>query len=474
MKILLVPYDNGTYMTFFPQGLGYISRVLEDQGYEVDIWQQDIHHYPPEEIISVIDNGGYEAVGIGLIGGYWQYKMLKKLSDAISKCKTRDKVTYVLAGYGPAPEPEYFLRKMQADVCVLGEGELTAVELFDAIANNKSFENIKGIAYLDDDDQFKRNLLRELIQDVDSIKLPAFNKFPIDVYRLRPSSCAGPTDFVMPVLSGRGCTFRCNFCYRMDSGWRPRGFDSIIEEVNLLREDYGITYIIFNDDLLMTSKPRTIALMEAFIKSNKGKGLQVVWSCNARLNFATPEILKLMREAGCVFNNYGIESFDNEIMKVMKKGLNTKITEEGVKNTFESGIKPGLNMIWGNIGETKRHLDQSVDFLLKWDDGTQKRTIRPVTPYPGSPLYYHAIENGLLDSENPCEDFYERKHVNSDLLAVNFTDLSDGEFHESLCDANKKLINAYHTRNLANEIEVTEDLYSNLNASFRGYRKMES
>ena len=473
MKVLLIPYDNGTYMTFFPQGLAYITAVLEGEGYEVDIWQQDIHHYPAEELTSFIDEGGYGAVGIGLIGGYWQYKMHKQLSAAIDKCKTRDKLTYIIAGYGPSPEPEFFLRKMKADVCVLGEGELTAVELFDAIANNKTFEGIKGTAYLDGE-EYKRNPPRGQIKDVDSIPMPAFDKFPVEVYRLRPSSCAGPTDFVMPVLSGRGCTFKCNFCYRMDTGWRPRGSESIIEEVNYLRTNFGITYIIFNDDLLMTSKPRVIQLMEDFINSNKGKGIQVKWSCNARLNYATPEVLSLMAKAGCVFNNYGIESFNNDIMKVMKKGLNTKMVIDGVRNTYEAGIKPGLNMIWGNIGENVEHLKNSVDFLLEWDDGTQKRTIRPVTPYPGSPLYHHAIRQGLLDSKNPCEDFYEHKHINSDLMAVNLTDLSDNEFYDALCDANKKLLNAYHLRSLEREIKTTENLYGNLDASFRGYRKMES
>ena len=121
-----------------------------------------------------------------------------------------------------------------------------------------------------------------------------------------------------------------------------------------------------------------------------------------------------------------------------------------------------------------RHLDQTVDFLLKYDDGTQKRTIRPVTPYPGSPLYYDAINQGLLDKDNPCEDLYESKHVNSDLLSVNFTDLSDNEFHQALKKANTKLLKAYHDRNYDAEIKATSNLYDNLDANFRGYRKMES
>ena len=111
----------------------------------------------------------------------------------------------------------------------------------------------------------------------------------------------------------------------------------------------------------------------------------------------------------------------------------------------------------------------AVEFLLKYEDCTQIRTIRPVTPYPGSPLYYYAIRKGFLKD---CEDFYENKHVNSDLLAVNFTDLSDDEFHKCLLDANTKLINNYFRKQASDNIEQAERLYLSKDSSFRGFRQM--
>jgi hypothetical protein len=92
-----------------------------------------------------------------------------------------------------------------------------------------------------------------------------------------------------------------------------------------------------------------------------------------------------------------------------------------------------------------------------------------VTPYPGSPLYYYAIEKGLLKD---CEDFYENKHVNSDLLTVNFTDLNDGEFHMSLYEANKKLLANYYQKKLANSIDECKKLYIERDTSFRGFRQV--
>ena len=108
--------------------------------------------------------------------------------------------------------------------------------------------------------------------------------------------------------------------------------------------------------------------------------------------------------------------------------------------------------------------------MLKYDDFAQKRTIRPVTPYPGSPLYYDAIELGLLDKNNPAEDFYERKHLNSDLLCCNFTELTDREFYDALKWANKVLMKNYFDHQQNSTSKMIDHLYDNLDASFRGFR----
>ena len=91
-----------------------------------------------------------------------------------------------------------------------------------------------------------------------------------------------------------------------------------------------------------------------------------------------------------------------------------------------------------------------LDRACEHDEGRQRRTIRPVTPYPGSPLFYTAIEKGLV---NDARDFYEVKHLNSDLLAVNFTALTDQEFHNALLWANKVLLEDFHKKQLNFEVE---------------------
>jgi radical SAM superfamily enzyme YgiQ (UPF0313 family) len=106
----------------------------------------------------------------------------------------------------------------------------------------------------------------------------------------------------------------------MDEGFRARSNEAIIEGVRLLQKDYGITYIGFQDELLMSSVKRVVSLCEDFIKA----GLKFKWDCNGRLDFARPDVLRLMKQAGCVFINYGIEAMDDRVLKNMNKALTTK------------------------------------------------------------------------------------------------------------------------------------------------------
>ncbi len=461
MNILLVVYDNDSYIHWLPHGLSYIAAVLKRAGHRVTFYNQDLHHYPDEHLTGVIDQGRFDMVGINAICGYYQYRKLLGLSKAIRAARHRP--YYVIGGHGPAPEPAFFLRKTGADAAVIGEGEETVLELLDALGDPAKLAKVQGIAFRDGEN-VTINPRRPLIADIDTIPMPAYDLLPMEYYRLLRLPHAAASDFVIPILSGRGCTFRCNFCYRMDEGHRTRSAEAILEEIRLLQRDYRINYIAFDDELLMTSEQRTWQLCEAFERS----GLKFKWECCGRLNFAKPDLLKMMKRTGCVFINYGVEALDDQVLRNMNKALTVDVTVRGVEATLAAGISPGLNVIFGNIGENRATLEKAVEFLLKYDDGAQMRTIRPVTPYPGTPLYYYAIEKGLLKD---CEDFYERKHLNSDLVSINFTDMTDEEFHRALLEANTRLIE-HHFRNKTRQfIEQARELYLGGNTGFRGFRQ---
>lgn len=462
LRVCLVVYDNASYVSFFPQGIAYVAAALRSKGHSVTIWAQDVHHYPDDDLRVFLDANAFDVVGIGVIAGYYQYRRLISLAKAVNRSTQRP--YFILGGYGPTPEPEFFLGKTEADAVVLGEGEEVACNLLDAIEHHLPLSEVRGIAYRDGN-TVRVNDRLPLIADIGSIAWPAYDMFEMPYYRLYRSPGIDSTEFGLPMISGRGCTFKCTFCYRMDTGHRPRADEDILNEVEYLQTEYRITYIDFSDDLLMVSKGRTVEFCESILR----RGIKFKWGCNGRLNYATPDVLNLMKRAGCVFVNYGIESVDETVLRNMKKGLRYEQIITGVRNTLDVGLYPGLNIIFGNIGDTVETLNKSVEFLLEYDDQAQFRTIRPVTPYPGSPLYYDAIEKGLLEG---VEDFYEVKHINSDLVAVNFTELSNEDFHRALMVANEKLIRNYYAKIEEKAVARAHDLYEKTDASFRGFRQL--
>jgi radical SAM superfamily enzyme YgiQ (UPF0313 family) len=270
------------------------------------------------------------------------------------------------------------------------------------------------------------------------------------------------TEFCLPILSSRGCPYSCTFCYRLDKHVRLRPLEDLDDEVRYLKRVYNISYFAFADELVMHSPHRTAEICDVMGK------YKVKWDCNGRLNFAKKDLLKEMKDAGCVFINYGIEALDDHVLKLMKKSLDVDTIIKGVEETLRVGISPGLNILWGSPGDDVGTLEKAISFLLRYDDHAQLRTIRPVTPYPGSQLYDDAVNKGLISD---IRDFYENKHINSDLFTCNFMDIPLEEANKELLQANQILIQRYFNRQLGNCLQQAEDLYMKQDSTFRGFRQ---
>lgn len=440
-KVLLIVYDNTSHTPFFPQGIAYLGSALKQAGHIVDYWLQDLTHLPETLLTRRLDEDYYDIVGLGFVAGYYQHKKAIAISQAVNRSVNRSRFKYVLGGHGPAGAPTYFLNKLEADLVVVGEGETWA----------KNIGALHGI------------YCPKPIEHIEDFQ-PDYGSLHPEVYRLIRWPTSKRTDFCMPILSGRGCPWHCNFCYRMVPGFRAREPKPVYEEMIMLNINYRINHFQFSDELFMSSEERVTTFCEYLLEHNGG--WECKWDCNGRLNFAKPEILKLMRRAGCEYINYGIESMDQKVLDRMKKGITVEMIEKGIKGTLEAGISPGLNFLWGNIGDSMDSLCKAVDFLLEHDPCDELRTIRPVTPYPGCELYKDAIEMKLL---RDAEDFY-KKHVNSGLLTVNFTDILDKLFHVSLAYANKRLIKNYYNQHRDAVWHEAMEFYKGKVPDFRGFR----
>lgn len=460
MRVLLIAYDNGSHVHSFPLGLAYLAAYLRREDYYVEIYNQDIYHYLEDHLTKYLDENKFDVVGLGFIAGYSQYKKVLSISNAINKSKNRP--IYILGGHGPTPEPGYFLKKTGADYVVLGEGEITFTTLLKTINCGANPKHVYGIAYLENG--VVTNPKIDSMIPVDDILFPEWGLFDINYYALFQSPGFSRTDRTMFMITGRGCPYKCTFCYRMDKGFKPRSPKSIVDEMKALKKLYGITALMFADELLMSSVTRTVEVCEEIIKADIG----MKWYCNGRLNVVTKELLKVMNRAGCVFINYGVECLDDEVLKKMEKKLTVKQIYEGVEWTREEGLEMGLNVMAGNIGETTQTIIRTAGFVNCNDSFKTMRTIRPVTPYPGSPLYYYAIEKGLLGG---VEDFYENKHINADMVTVNFTEMTTDELYVMLYAANKLLIESYYGRANSRALINALDFYSGKNKAFRGFRQ---
>ena len=442
-NVLLISYDNDSYIPFFPMNLFYLAGVLKKAKHTVGIWLQDIHHGREEALTKILDENPFDVVGLGFCGGYYQYGKAKKISKAIAESKRREKINYVLGGHGPAGATDFFLTKMEADSIVVGDGENAIIEI--------ASSNKRGIIYGE-----------PCIQD--EAPLEIYDElFPIMIYKLIRWPTSERTDYCFPILSSRGCKWNCSFCFRMREGFHERNVEAIIEEIKFLHNQFQINHFQFADELLMGSERRVEKICEAILILP----FKIKWDCNGRLNFAESKTLEIMKTSGCEYVNYGIESLNQKILNQMGKGLTLDQIYNGVEATLHGKISPGLNFIWGFPGDTEENLFKMVDFLIKYDPCDELRTIRPVTPYPGCRLYKQAIEQGLVKD---AEDFYENKHKNSDLISINFMDMPIEMVYQKLLSANLQLIQNYYEKRQKGVRRQANDLYLHGNTSFRGFR----
>ena len=460
MKILIVNYDNESSHNIIPVGVCYVAAYLRKHGYDdITYYSQDIYHFPAEHLTHYLNQNNFDVVAMGFVAGYHQHRKIFKICEAINRSIKRPFV--VLGGHGPTPIPSFYIEMTGADAVVIGEGELPFLHLIKAIESGTLLQDVKGIAYRDGDG-VTVNEREKPIRDLDTIPFPYYETLPMEYYLNAKLYNMRPVDRMMYMVSSRGCNYACNFCQRLEKGIRFSSPDRVVEELKKYKKDYGISYVVFLDELFMYSEKRVFELTEAFLKAE----LNMRYFCTGRLNTVTEKMLGMLKRSGCVYIDYGIEQFDNDALAGMNKRLTEDIIIKGIELTQANGFPIIFDIIFGNVADTRKSLRKTLDFFKKYNDYGQFRTIRPVTPYPGSPIYDYAIKKGMLKGP---DDFY-KQHVNVELPTVNFTDIPDGEYLQLLFDANKEICADYfgHLNDAA--VESFRKVYFDKDIGFRGVR----
>lgn len=393
MKILLIqpPYRHGRYM--LPTGLAYVAAYLLKAGHDVRVLDADAFTYTNIELEHKLSEEKYDVIGIGCI--VTAYNFVLQVSDFIKKTNPSAKI--VVGGTLATYSYDALLKNSKVDVCVIGEGELTAVDLVRTFSTGGDLRGVDGIAYMDGSTTVLTKP-RSLISNLDELPYPARDLFHAEDVYSRNSFVDSifKTGRNINISGGRGCPYSCTFC-SYDRRVRLRSAPSLIDELKMLKEKYRIKNFNFEDDLFMAD----IGRVEDFCHRLIREKLNLHWVASGRVNLVNKNILSLMRRAGCYMLGFGLESGSTEMLKSMKKFTTSKQNEDAIRMTREAGILPGGSWILGMPGENRETVAMSV--------GLYKRINRYrnicnefffATPYPGTELYKAMQNAGKIGDEH--------------------------------------------------------------------------
>ncbi len=466
-RVLFVIPDNYQDDNVFPLGPGYMAACLRLANVQVEAYCMDVFHHSNDDLAAFLEGESYDLVCLGYMGPRFKRGVQET-------CKTIRRVLgpeswFVIGGYGPSSCPEFMLRETGADVLVMGEGEETILEVMMAKRGHDiKLEEIQSVVLIRDDEVVAAPR-RRTIKYLNTLPMPAWDLFPMDSYTssLKFARMAD-TDKAFPLISTRGCTDKCSFCFRLDSGIRVRKPEQVVAEMKELNTRWGVNYFYFVDELAIVSRSQILKLL-ALIREQLPP---IKFRMDCRVTMFDDEIAVALKDAGCVFLNIGFETSSQEVLDQMNKRATVEQNVAAAETARRAGIGIGINMIWGMPGDSLDTMRRNAEFIKRFNQYDQIRTIRPITPYPGSPLFNMAVQNGDLSGP---EDFYD-KFRNSDLYMVNFVGVPETEIYQTLYEINKDLIYD-HFRNIDGDMEVAEglvqgfhDLYFRGDTEFRGPR----
>ena len=370
-------------------GLLHIAAEVRLHGYEPTIIESDIENLSVEQVAELVIADRPDYVGITLFTvGVWNASLIaEKIKQALPDTK-------IIVG-GPhmsSMGSETMERFKMFDYAVLGEGERPLAELLEVLENDGDPAQVPGIVYRNGPFVTK-TAGRPINKILDELPMPAWDLLPDFPGKYKPAIFDFPRGPVASIAASRGCPFHCKFCDTSTFGANVRHYSpaKVFEMMKYLHEEYGVRHVMFVDDLFLASKVRTTELCEMLLES----GMNLTWSCTARVDTVKPEILKLMKKAGCWEISFGLESGSNELLKKMDKAADLSRSEQAVKWTAEAGIRTkGLFML-GYPGENEETIQQTKDFVHRIPMTIMNLT--KFTPYPGSPIYRDLYGSNIRD-----------------------------------------------------------------------------
>ncbi len=367
-----------------PLGISYIAEVLQKNSHKVEIL--DIG-FEKKINLENVDFIGITATTLIYLDAKSIIKKIKKINPEIP---------IIIGGTHASILPDFVLKDSDADAVVVGEGEFIFLE----IAN----KNIKaeGIIYA------------PIVNNLDDIPFLTYSYLDIKKYfnyegtdRIR-WSLPQPS---IAMVGTRGCPYSCTFCASKSLFGkivRFRSVENIMEEIDFLIKKHKIKSIYFYDDTLTLRKK----WMDELCNELKKRDLK--WICGTRVDAVDKKMLIKMKNSGCKYISYGVESGSNRMLKdVIKKGVTIEKAEEIIKLTDKIGIGIIANYMFGIPGETEEDLKLTLKAVKRIPADAAEFSI--FIPLPGTELATNLDWTQYSSKENPY-------HVKSKIHTEEFSE----------------------------------------------------
>jgi anaerobic magnesium-protoporphyrin IX monomethyl ester cyclase len=363
-------------------GMAYVAAAARAAGHEVHLRDYDVMGQGYDRLAADVRSLAPDIVATAVF--------INNTDRCFEVCRVakavNPKIKTVLGGPQATIFPDEFNALKEVDFILISEAEISFTKLAAYCHDESAYKDIAGICWRDASGNFVRNERQPLIEDIDCIPVPALDLYPMELY-YPPVYIWGKR--VANIVTSRGCPYECTFCEAKMTFGRTHRFHSeerVLADLDYLHERYGYDSFQFYDDIFTTSKKRVIRLCNLLLDS----GRKYKWMCYTRTDLVDPELLRLMKEAGCYQISYGPESGDQDLLDSIKKRLTVEENFRGIQYTRDAGILAIGTFMLGLPGETPVQIDFAVKSKLDY-------AIFGVTePYPGTEMWKDCLKSGYF------------------------------------------------------------------------------
>jgi len=378
-----------------PLGVLYLSSFLKKLKHNVIVIDAAAENLDNNEIIRRIKIHDAKVVGISAssVG-------LRNSQILTERLKSDLDVKTVIGGPHISSNPDDIARLPEFDFGIRGEGEIPLANLIEKIENSSTnFFEVPNLIWRREN-QIIQNNKTTYIENLDSLPFPDREALS-DIRLYRPPIGCYLKEPVVSIITSRGCPYQCIFCDKSVFGNKIRFFspEYVISEIEMVIKKYKARELAFIDDTFPCNKERFIEILEKIISKN----FKINWSCMANANDLEEDIIRLMKRAGCWQIAIGIESGDDEILKIIRKKANTDQIARIVRFANKSNIfVKGFFMI-GHPGENLKSIEKTKNFALSIPLTDVTYTI--ATPIKGSKFYDMVVSGklGHFEKAEPSE-----------------------------------------------------------------------